>query len=119
MSESSEQPTGESNGPSSLNSGGVGASRFRTEAERSAQFTADRYTSDMHDRVDNDFGYHKATGTTGPMHDETRAKFAELAHWVVDNIPRGRDQSLCITALEDALMRANKAIATTLSPLEG
>lgn len=72
----------------------------------------------LHQRVENDFGYHKATPVTGPMHDTTRAQFAELAHWVVENIPLGRDQSLCITALEDALMRANKAIATTLSPLE-
>jgi len=71
-----------------------------------------------HDRIDNDFGYHKATAETGPMHDRTRVKFAEIAHWVIDNIPEGRDQSLCITSLEDALMRANKAIATTLSPLE-
>lgn len=85
---------------------------FRTEAGRSAEFS-------LHDRITNDFGYHKATPQTGPMHDATRLKFAELAHWVADNTPAGRDQSLCITALEDALMRANKAIATNLSPLEG
>lgn len=99
--------------------------QFRTEADRSAAFTQEQIErresrlQSLHDRVTNDFGYHKATPQTGPMHDQARRIFADVAHWAIDAIPEGRDQSLCITALEDALMRANKAIATTLSPLEG
>lgn len=73
------------------------------------------------DRLKNDFGYHKATAQTGPMHDATRAKFLELALWVADtaNVPPGRHQSLALTALQEAQMWCNAAIATQLAPLEG
>lgn len=73
---------------------------------------------DIHERIDNDFGYHKATTETGPMHDNVRAHCKELAHWLVDNTPPGRHQSLAITALQEAQMWANAAIACELSPLE-
>ena len=72
---------------------------------------------DIHDRIDNDFGYHKGTAETIPLHEVVRTRFAALAHWAVDNTPPGRDQSLMLTALEDAAMRANKAIAMK-APLE-
>lgn len=71
----------------------------------------------LHDRVDNDFGYHKATEVTGPLHDATRAKFNELAHWVVENVPLSREQSLALTALQEAQMWINAAIACNLAPL--
>jgi len=72
----------------------------------------------LHERIHNDFGYHKANEATIPLHEEARTLFANLAHWVADYVPEGRDQSLCITELEMALMRANKGIATNLAPLE-
>lgn len=72
---------------------------------------------DMHERIDNDFGYHKATEETAPMHDEVRTHFKELAHWLVSNTPAGREQSLMLTALQEAQMWANAAIACKLSPL--
>jgi len=72
----------------------------------------------LHDRVTNDFGYHKATEQTGPMHDATRERFVNLAHWVVEHIPAGREQSLALTALQEAQMWANAAIACNLAPLE-
>lgn len=75
-------------------------------------------TTDMlHGRVDNDFGYHKATEVTGPLHDETRAAFKVLAHWIVDNVPMSREQSLALTALQEAQMWTNAAIACNLAPL--
>ncbi len=73
---------------------------------------------DLHHRIDNDFGYHKATAETGPMHDATRAKFIELAHWLVDYTPAGRHQSMAISELQLSLMLSNAAIAVALSPLE-
>ena len=73
---------------------------------------------EIHVRIDNDFGYHKATGETGPMHDAVRAHMKSIAHWLVDNTPAGREQSLMLTALQEAQMWANAAIACKLSPLE-
>lgn len=75
-------------------------------------------SEDIHERIDNDFGYHKATVETGPMHDDVRAHCKALAHWLADNVPAGRHQSLAITALQEAQMWANAAIACALSPLE-
>lgn len=75
--------------------------------------THEEIKAQLVERIGNDFGFHPATETTRPMHEITRAKFFELAAWVVEFIPAGRDQSLCLTALEDAAMRANKAIAMT------
>lgn len=72
----------------------------------------------LHDRIDNDFGYHKATAETGPMHDDVRFRFKFLAHWVVDNTPAGREQSLALTSLQEAAMWTNAAVAVNLSPLE-
>ena len=74
--------------------------------------------SSLHDRVENDFGYHKATPETGPMHDAVRAHFKELAHWLLENTPASREQSLMLTELQQAQMWANAAIACNLSPLE-
>jgi hypothetical protein len=68
-------------------------------------------------RIYEDFGYHPATPKTGELHERTRRNFVELAEWLVYNLPEGRDLSLCLTALEDSCMRANKAIAMT-APLE-
>ena len=74
--------------------------------------------SKTHERIDNDFGYHKATAETGPMHDEVRSHFKALAHWAADWVPTSREQSLMLTALQEAQMWANAAIACNLSPLE-
>lgn len=72
---------------------------------------------EMHNRIDNDFGYHKATEVTGPLHDATRVGFKELAHWILDNVPQSREQSLALTALQEAQMWTNAAIACNLAPL--
>ena len=74
---------------------------------------------EIHNRIDNDFGYHKATSQTGPMHDDVRTYVKQLAHWLVDHTPAGREQSLMLTALQEAQMWANAAIACNLSPLDG
>lgn len=87
--------------------------------EASSAALRESVKASVHARVTNDFGYHKATEVTGPMHDATRAKFAELAHWVIDNLPYDRHLSLAITSLQEAQMWCNAAIATQLAPMEG
>lgn len=72
----------------------------------------------MHERIDNDFAYHAATAETGPMHDEVRAHVKELAHYLIDTVPFGREYSLMLTALQEAQMWANAAIACNLAPLK-
>lgn len=59
----------------------------------------------------NRYGYHKATSETGPMHQEIRKKFLELATWIDANLPDGRAKSVALTDLENSSMWSNKAIA--------
>lgn len=70
------------------------------------------------ERVGNDFGFHPATEVSRPLHEESRQKFLALAEWVVLNVPNGREQSLCLTALQEAAMWSNAGIACNLAPLE-
>lgn len=62
-------------------------------------------------------GYHPATPQTAPMHNDVRDKVIALALEVIDLVPAGREQSLVVTHLEEALMWANKAIAR-LTPVD-
>lgn len=71
-----------------------------------------------YDELDNRFTYHP------PPNQETIEKYArlrtlarEFAGLIVDLTPVSRDQSLALTALEDCVMRANRAIA--LNPEDG
>lgn len=75
-------------------------------------------TEEMHTRIDNDFGFHGATDVSRPLHEATRQRFKALAHWVIDNVPAGREQSLALTELQNAQMWTNAAIACNLAPLE-
>lgn len=68
------------------------------------------------------FGNHKATiegpEATLPKHKELRVKFKELAYFLDDVLPDGRQKSIAFTELENASMRSHKAIAET-APLNG
>ena len=55
------------------------------------------------------FAFHPATEETGPKHDEVRRHCLILAGTLI--APECREQSLAITALEEAMMWANAAIA--------
>lgn len=57
------------------------------------------------------FAFHPATPVTGPKHDEIRSACLALAGLIVGATPESREQSLAITALEEAMMWANAAIA--------
>lgn len=64
------------------------------------------------------FKFHPATEVTGPLHDSVRNEFHEMAEFVLDVVPAGRHQSLALTALQEAMMWSNAAIACD-GPREG
>lgn len=72
----------------------------------------------QHEMVANVFGFHPASAESRPLHEETRKRFAELGHWLIDNIPSCRERSLAITNLQESAMFTNAAIAINLAPLE-
>lgn len=65
----------------------------------------------MSDEILNRFRFHPATEVTGPMHDDVRTLFEGVAAVVLDRVPTGRHQSLALTALQEAMMWCNAAIA--------
>jgi hypothetical protein len=67
--------------------------------------------------IANRFGYHPATYETVPMHENVRSTFAQVTVALLAFLPPGRETALVITALEEASMWANAAIARNLAPL--
>lgn len=63
--------------------------------------------SEIHNR----FGYHRATADSAPKHADVRGHFEAFAQWVARELPDGREQSLALTALQEAMMWSNAAIA--------
>ena len=61
--------------------------------------------------LDRRFNFHPATDTTGPMHDNMRKRFRQLARHVDKVLDDSREKSLVITALEEGMMWANAGIA--------
>ena len=55
-------------------------------------------------------GFHPSTPATVPVYEENRRRFIELAEYV-DGLPAGREVALALTALQEALMWANAAVA--------
>lgn len=70
-----------------------------------------RLTSETLDEVLDRFAFHPANETTRPMHETTREEFANLVEYVVSELPPGRHKSLALTALQQAQMWCNAAIA--------
>jgi hypothetical protein len=70
------------------------------------------------DELHRRLGYHPATEATIPHYEESRARVLELAcHWD-ETLPNGRELALALTALQEALMWANAAVACSLAPLQ-
>lgn len=67
--------------------------------------------NNTHETIANDFGFHPATGMIADLHDATRANFANLAHWVIDNVPPSEARKQSIHRLRESMMWANGAIA--------
>lgn len=65
------------------------------------------------EEISNRFGYHPATADTAPQHDSVRQAYMQLAHWLDDFLPDGRDKATALTHLESSMHWANAAIAMT------
>ena len=65
----------------------------------------------------NRMGYHKATDVTVPLHRELRQDFIHVAEMVIRKVPAGRERSLALTSLQQALMWANAGVAIEIAPL--
>lgn len=63
------------------------------------------------DEINRRLGYHPATEVTGPAHDRMRRLFIAAANVVACETPPSREQALALTAIQEALMWANAAIA--------
>jgi hypothetical protein len=64
------------------------------------------------DDLKNRFGYHQPPDEVAvKKHQAIRQRMYETALVVVDSTPSGREQSLAITKLEEAMMWSNAAIA--------
>ncbi len=59
----------------------------------------------------NRFGYHRANADSAPKHAAVRKIMLETAVNIDHLIPDGRDKSLAMTALQEAMHWANSAIA--------
>lgn len=57
------------------------------------------------------FTFHPATPETGPAHDAVRSRCRELASWFDEVLPDSREKSLALTAVQEAMMWANGAVA--------
>lgn len=62
-------------------------------------------------------GYHKVTPETLPLHGQVRRHFLWMDAWLLENLPPGREQALARTALQEACMWSNAAVACNLAPV--
>lgn len=75
------------------------------------------FTVDRHE-LENRFGFHPATDETRELHKNVRQGFINFSDELLSVLPEGREKSLVVTALEEASMWANAAIARNLAPLQ-
>ena len=65
----------------------------------------------MKDRIENDFRHHAPSTEKVMRHKIVRNKCKELALFILENCPTGRERSLALTKIEEAMMWTNAAIA--------
>ena len=63
------------------------------------------------DEIETRFSYHPPKADQPERYNTIRGRAKELAYLIVDNTPESREQSLALTALEEAVMWSNAAIA--------
>lgn len=67
---------------------------------------------ELKQRVYDDFSYHSPTSSkTADLHDRVRVLLRTVAYDLIDVTPVSREQSLMLTALEEAMHWANAGIA--------
>lgn len=71
----------------------------------------ERRRAELHARVERDFHYHSPRPGQELLYEELRRRHRELAHFLVDNLPLGRELHRALSDLEDAVMHANSGIA--------
>lgn len=59
----------------------------------------------------NRFRYHAPTPARAAQHEQTRSLLSQVAGYLNDNLPEGREKSIVMTKLEEAMFWANAAIA--------
>ena len=69
-------------------------------------------------RLEWDFGYHAPNLIRAAHHGEMREQVLRFAKYINDVVPDGREKSLAITKLEEAMFWANAAIARQDRPDE-
>lgn len=77
-----------------------------------------KHTPNSAEDLVNRFGFHPATKVTIPLHEETRSRALDYALWLQKNLPESREKALALTALQEAAMWSNAAIAIHLAPTE-
>lgn len=64
-----------------------------------------------HGDIDNRFDYHAPDAEKRTRHENVRGQCWSLANYLNTTLPEGREKSLAITKLEEAMFWANAAIA--------
>lgn len=73
---------------------------------------ADRRRRELHQRIDNDFVYHRPpNAAVAARYDRVREHARAFAHLLVDTCPPSRELSSALTKLEECVMHANAGIA--------
>ena len=68
-------------------------------------------TDEENARLDKDFTYHPPKPDQVPRYEVIRATGRAMAQMILSHTPKSREQSLALTALEEAVMWANAAIS--------
>lgn len=64
-----------------------------------------------HEDIDHRFNHHAPSLEKVDRHDRARAEVRLVAHAFQESLPEGREKSLALTKLEEAMFWANAAIA--------
>lgn len=73
----------------------------------------------LKDRLANDFTYHPPTPAQVTIYEAIRGQAHELASILIDEVPVGRELSLALTKLEEAVFWANAGIARAATRPDG
>lgn len=83
------------------------ARRLKQKLEEQAQLAREQ----LHERVDRDFVFHPPTEAKRAFYESLRDRFRALAHFLIENVPPGRELSTALTKLEESVMHANAGVA--------